>query len=94
MELVLKKDGFVCNYLHPRIWEAGDINLPACNADVVARAAWFLLRRQLDSCFDVSEYLRRVFDMMEVSEKVVVDLGGKIDIRYRVHKQAKSTSMQ
>jgi hypothetical protein len=94
VELVLEKDGFACNYIHPRIWEVGDINLPACNADVVARAAWYLLRHQLNSCVDVSEYLRRVFDMMEVSEKVVVDRGGKRDILYRVHKQVKSTSME
>lgn len=90
VELVLEKDGFACNYIHPRIWEAGDINLPACNADVVARAAWYLLRRQLNSCFDVSEYLTRLLDMMRVSEKVMVDVDGKMDFVYWVHKQAKS----
>jgi hypothetical protein len=28
--------------------------------------------------------------MMRVSEKVMVDVGGKMDFVYRVHKQAKS----
>jgi hypothetical protein len=92
--LILKdEDTLHKRYIHPQIWEMGDPNFPSCTADLVARTTWFLLQHQIAACTGVSEFLRHLSDRMEVSKRVTVFYGDKVDIVDVVHKQANVTPM-
>lgn len=60
-------------FIHPRIWESGDPNYPACNADLVGRAAWLFYPLVMMPQEEVSENLKSVMDEMNVYEQILVD---------------------
>ena len=77
----LDKKGDLCErFIHPRILESGDPNYPACNADLVGRAAWLFYPLVMMPQEEVSENLKSVMDEMDVYEQILETTGRQLSI--------------
>jgi len=75
-------------YIHRRIWETGNPNFAACNANLVARTAWLLFQRQISGQTQLLEYLGYLLHVMELHAKTMEEIDGVVQIVDRCVKRA------